>query len=90
MKIAMCGLIKSENLGEMFIARSLEYLISDEAARRKPGTKIEYVRVDLLGRNDEIFEIDDARERRIRNYYHYNPKAKIAEKIFLSLQALGR
>jgi polysaccharide pyruvyl transferase WcaK-like protein len=90
MKIAMCGLIKSENLGEMFIARSLEYLISDEAAKRKPGTKIEYVRVDLLGRNDEIFELDDARERRIRNYFKYNPKARLAEKIFLQLQALGR
>ena len=90
MKIAMCGLIKSENLGEMFIARSLEYLISDEAGKRQQGTKIEYVRVDLLGRNDEIFEIDDARERRIRNYYNYNPKARFVEKIFLSLQAFGR
>ena len=90
LKIAMCGLIKSENLGEMFIARSLEYLIADEATKKQPGIQIEYVRVDLLGRNDQIFEIDDARERRIRNYYHYNPKAKIAEKIFLSLQALGR
>lgn len=86
----MCGLIKSENLGEMFIAKSLEYLISDEAAKKDPGLNIEYVRVDLLGRNDEIFEIDDARERRIRNYFNYSPRAKLAEKVFLFLQALGR
>jgi len=89
-KVAMCGLIKSENLGELFIARSLEYLISEEAAIRKPGLSIEYVKVDLLGRNDEIFEIQDARERRVRNYYQYSDKARLAEKVFLSLQALGR
>lgn len=90
MKIAMCGLVKSENLGEMFIARSLEYLISNEVSELAPDFAIEYIEVDLLGRNDQIFEIDDARERRVKNYYRYSEKGRIAEKVFLTLQAWGR
>lgn len=89
-KIAMCGLVKSENLGEMFIARSLEYLIADGVAQAEPGTEVEYVRVDLLGRNDEILEIADARERRLRNYYQYSEKGRLTEKVFLDLQRRGR
>jgi polysaccharide pyruvyl transferase WcaK-like protein len=89
-KIAICGLVKSENLGEMFIARSLEYLISDGLQQAEPGIKIEYVEVDLLGRNDTIFEIDDARERRLRNYHQYSEKGRFTEKVFLYLQRKGR
>lgn len=89
-KIAICGLVKSENLGEMFIARSLEYLIADGLEQAEPGIGIEYVEVDLLGRNDTIFEIPDARERRLRNYYRYSEKGRLTEKLFLNLQRRGR
>ncbi|MFT4221275.1 MAG: polysaccharide pyruvyl transferase family protein [Microbacterium sp.] len=89
-KIAICGLVKSENLGEMFIARSLEYLISEGLEQAQPGIEIEYVEVDLLGRNDTIFEIPDARERRLRNYYQYSEKGRRTEKLFLDLQRWGR
>lgn len=90
MKIAICGLVKSENLGEMFIARSLEHLIADGIGQAAPGTQIEFVEVDLLGRNDTIFEIPDARERRLRNYYQYSEKGQLTEKLFLDLQRRGR
>ncbi|WP_293696177.1 polysaccharide pyruvyl transferase family protein [uncultured Agrococcus sp.] len=90
MKIAMCGLVKSENLGEMFIARSLEYLIEDGLLQADPEIEVEYVEVDLLGRNDTILELDDARERRLRNYYEYSEKGRLTEKAFLSLQKRGR
>lgn len=90
LKIAMCGLVKSENLGEMFIARSLEYLIVDGAKQIDPDIEIEYVEVDLLGRNDEIFEIEDPRERRLRNYYNYSEKGRFTERVFLYLQRQGR
>ena len=90
MKIAMCGLVKSENLGEMFIARSLEYLIADGLEKAHPGTGVEYVEVDLLGRNDTILELDDPRERRLRNYYGYSDKGQRIERLFLSLQRRGR
>src|SRR5690554_6892254 len=86
----MCGLVKSENLGEMFIARSLEYLISDGLRQAAPDIEIEYVEVDLLGRNDTIFEIDDPRERRLRNYYQYSDKGRLTERVFLYLQRKGR
>jgi len=89
-KIAICGLVKSENLGEMFIARSLEYLIADGLQQAEPGIEIEYVEVDLLGRNDTIYEIPDARERRLRNYYRYSDKGRLTEKVFLDLQRRGR
>lgn len=86
----MCGLVKSENLGEMFIARSLEYLIIDEINKRNKEISVEYVEVDLLGRNDEIVEIADARQRRLQNYFGYSEKGALTEKIFLALQARGR
>lgn len=90
MKIAMCGLVKSENLGEMFIARSLEYLIERELVAADPSLSIEYVEVDLLGRNDEILEIGNARERRLKNYHGYTEKAVLLDKVFLRLQEIGR
>ncbi|WP_336660587.1 polysaccharide pyruvyl transferase family protein [Leucobacter sp. USHLN153] len=90
MKIAMCGLVKSENLGEMFIARSLEHLIVDRMHARQPDIDIEYVEVDLLGRNDTIVELDDPRERRLRNYFGYSEKGLLTERLFLSLQRRGR
>lgn len=89
-KIAICGLVKSENLGEMFIARSLEYLISDGLQNARPGIDINFVEVDLLGRNDTILEIEDARERRLRNYYRYSDKGRLTERVFLYLQRKGR
>ncbi|WP_434810429.1 polysaccharide pyruvyl transferase family protein [Microbacterium sp. bgisy189] len=89
-KIAMCGLVKSENLGEMFIARSLEHLIAVGLENAQPPVDVEYVEVDLLGRNDTIFEIPDARERRLRNYYQYSEKGRLTEKLFLNLQRRGR
>lgn len=88
LKIAMCGLVKSENLGEMFIARSLEYLIADGA--KQENVDVEYVEVDLLGRNDEIIEVEDARERRLLNYYGYSEKGRLTEQVFLYLQRKGR
>lgn len=90
MKIAMCGLVKSENLGEMFIARSLEYLVADEVRSADPEIGIEYVEVDLLGRNDVIQEISDPRERRLRNYHGYSERGRFTERVFLSLQRRGR
>lgn len=71
-KIAVCGLIKSENLGEQFIARSLEYLIR-EGLREKGVTRpIEFVEVDLLGRKDVLQQTKDKLEDKLRNYCGYS------------------
>lgn len=47
-KIAICGLIKSENLGEQFISDSLEYLIKDELAKKYKDVVPEFQQVDIL------------------------------------------
>lgn len=86
MKIAICGLIKSENIGELFIARSLEYIIETECRKRQPEINLEFVEVDLLGRNDTIVEVSGAYEKRVRNYYNYSEKGIPLEKLFLWLK----
>ena len=74
LKIAILGLIKSENIGEQFIARSLEYLIKTEAEKIDPDIDIEFTEVDLLGRNDEIVECTGSYKKRVLNYYNYSEK----------------
>ena len=71
-KIAICGLVKSENIGELFIARSLEYLIGSECRRKWPNINIEFVEVDLLGRNDTIENLFVTDEKKIKNYYRFS------------------
>lgn len=86
MKIAICGLIKSENIGELFIARSLEYIIRTEFKKTQPDGELQFVEVDLLGRNDSIVEATGSLEKRISNYYNYSEKGLGTEKIFLTLK----
>ncbi|MGY3568460.1 polysaccharide pyruvyl transferase family protein [Vibrio paucivorans] len=89
MKIAICGLIKSENIGELFIAKSLEYIIENEIREVDPSINIEFVRVDLLGRNDEIVEATGSFEKRLANYYNYSAEGIRTEKVFLNLKKRG-
>ncbi|PTP29404.1 polysaccharide pyruvyl transferase family protein [Vibrio splendidus] len=89
MKIAICGLIKSENIGELFIAKSLEYIIENEIHAVDPNIDVEFVRVDLLGRNDEITEATGSFEKRLANYYNYSAKGIRTEKLFLNLKKRG-
>ena len=86
LKIAILGLIKSENIGEQFIARSLEYLIKTEAEKIDPDIDIEFTEVDLLGRNDEIIECTGSYKKRVLNYYNYSEKGIRTEKVFLKLK----
>ncbi len=89
MRIAICGLIKSENIGELFIARGLEYIIQKELAAVNPDIDIEFVEVDLLGRNDEIRLVSGSIQKRLANYYNYSPKGIATEKLFLALKKRG-
>ncbi len=86
MKIAICGLVKSENIGELFIARSLEYLIEKECKQVDPNINVQFVEVDLLGRNDTIIKATGSYEKRLRNYYNYSEKGIVTEKVFLYLK----
>lgn len=90
MRIAICGLIKSENIGELFIARSLEYIIKTEVHAIDPNIDIEFVEVDLLGRNDEIQLVSGSIQKRLANYYNYSPRGIVTEKISLFLKKFAQ
>ncbi len=89
MRIAICGLIKSENIGELFIARGLEYIVQKELAKVDPDIDVEFVEVDLLGRNDEITAVSGSIQKRLANYYNYSPKGIFTEKVSLALKKRG-
>jgi polysaccharide pyruvyl transferase WcaK-like protein len=86
MRIAICGLIKSENIGELFIARGLEYIVERELAAVEPSLDVEFVEVDLLGRNDDIKLVSGSIQKRLANYYNYSPKGIFTEKVSLELK----
>lgn len=88
MKIAICGLLTSENLGEWFIADSLKYLIETEYYEKCRGItenkldqtqEIEFVYVDILANNDDVVSSDNAIKRRINNCYKYKISGLPAE-----------
>lgn len=86
MRIAICGLIKSENIGELFIARSLEYIVKKELAAVNPDVDVAFVEVDLLGRNDDIKLVSGSIQKRLANYYNYSPRGIFTEKVSLELK----
>ena len=90
MKIAICGLIKSENIGEQFIAKSLEYLIETECKKSCSDMSLEFVEVDLLCRNDVIVKAKSRYEAKLKNYYGYSSKGIFGDFFFLGLKIISR
>lgn len=70
-EIAICGLIKSQNLGEQFIAQSLEYLIEKTLREKGYEGAINFTEVDILGRCDQTYNIKGYLKDLIVNYYGY-------------------
>ncbi len=70
-RIAICGLIKSQNLGEQFIAKSLEYLIEETLKEKGYTGRVDFVEVDILGRCDRTYDISGYLKDLIVNYYGY-------------------
>lgn len=89
-QIAICGLVKSENIGEQFIARSLEYLIREGLAEKGVTTPIEFVEVDLLGRNDTLCRADDKISDKLLNYYHYRKVGLPTEAVYVFFKNLAK
>ena len=87
--VAICGLIKSENLGEQFIARTLEYLIRTECEKRGLRKQIKFVEVDLLGRNDSVKNVSGSLNKRVANYYGYRRSGVPVEAFMLFLKKLA-
>lgn len=87
MKIAMCGLLKSKNLGEMFIARSLEYLIEREVHAVDPSIPVSFQRVDIFGRSMDDSAPSAPTKKRNRLLAK---KDRVFDKIFLDLRQRAR
>lgn len=87
--IAICGLIRSENLGELFIARSLEYLIRKMCAEHGYAGELEFTEVDLLGRNDVILPTDDPFKNKTENYCGFDKSHMLCEMFFAGLKKVS-
>lgn len=71
MKIAICGLIKSSNLGEQFISKSLAWLIKDELNNQGYTGNVEFIEVDIQATNDVVVECGNIVQSRLKNLYSY-------------------
>ena len=71
LRIALFGLVKSDNLGEEFIARSLEYLIERECRVHGLTAPVEFTEIDLLGRNDVTVPATGKIQNHRLNYWGY-------------------
>ena len=89
MKIAIVGLIESENLGEQFIADSLIYIISEIASIHGTETNT-FVKVDLLARNDDIVKSITAKTSRKDIFYHYRSIGYIGEALYVFFRNVMR
>lgn len=89
-QIAICGLIKSDNIGEQFIARGLEYLIQQGLKDKGIAKEVEFVEVDLLGRNDETYYIKGEFKGRLVNYYGYRLRGIFTEAVMKVFKVIAK
>lgn len=89
-KVAILGLIKSENIGEQFIARSLEYLIAKACKERGFTEEIEFVEIDILGRKEVVHEVKNKYESKLVNYYNFKRRGFIGDCLFYGIKKVGR
>jgi lipopolysaccharide cholinephosphotransferase len=85
-RVAILGLVKSNNIGEQFIARSLEYLIGTECRKIRPDMQIDFTEVDLLARNDEIQGNISGLTDKIWNYCCFSERGSFMYKVSTFLQ----
>lgn len=89
MRIAICGLIKSSNLGEEFIAKSLAWIISQELCELGIKEEPEYVYVDIQATNDITKQYPNLIQSRIHNLYGYTYRGIPADFLHLELKKVA-
>ena len=87
--IAICGLIRSENIGELFIARSLEYLIGTELRKQRPDINIRFVETDIFGVKDEVQATRKGFPYRVLNYEGYKASGRYVDRVFYDLRKIA-
>lgn len=92
MKVAICGLLTSENLGEWFIADSLKYIIKMKYIEKKgrEAGNLDFVFVDILANIDHVIPSENPIRRRIRNCYKYRMSGIPAEVIDSGIRRIAR
>lgn len=89
MKIAICGLVKSSNLGEQFISKSLSWIISEELMENGFNKTVEFVEVDIQATNDEVVDYKNLVQSRIHNLYKYTYRGIPADYIHYKLKSVA-
>ena len=89
MRIAICGLIKSSNLGEEFIAKSLAWIISQELQKKGIKEEPEFAYVDIQATNDITKDYSNLIKSRIHNLYGYTYRGIPADILHLELKKLA-
>lgn len=90
MKIAICGLITSENLGEQFIAKSLEYLIEKELHGIGVQEAVEFVELDILASIHTVRDYRNGVDKRIKTLYAYKKTGLPMECVDILLKKIMR
>lgn len=89
-RVAIFGLIKSENIGEQFIARSLEYLIEEACKERGFTEKIEFVEIDILGRKESLKTVKGKYNNYLTNYYSFKRRGIIGDTLYNGSRKLAK
>ena len=90
MKIAIVGLVCSENLGESFIAQSLSWLIRDAVLKLQPELKPEFVWVDLAGKRVRPDHSSATGIEGKSLFDGYDPKGALWDRIDEKIKRLSR
>lgn len=88
MKIAIIGLIGSENLGEKFIAKSLAWLIRKELSNNGIEESVNLFYVDLEGKKNTVMPAKGFIDNRLKNYEYYLRLGLIGEIVYLCLKRI--
>jgi len=82
MKIAICGLVKNDNLGERFISDSLSWIVADVLREHNITESLEFIETDISARNDIISDYKSHSENKKLNLYNYDCKAAYTDKLY--------
>lgn len=89
-KVAICGVIGSENLGDRIISKSIAWLVNDVMQELYPGAELQFTEVDLEGRFSDLKPYSGFIDNRKKNYYKYNLLGAPSEFVYIALKKLMR
>lgn len=86
MKIAICGLVNNDNLGEEFISASLQWLIEKNLRELGYEDEILFEEVDITARSEGPGDYKNPLEKRLKSLYEYKAAGLPLDVIDVSLK----